>query len=135
VELQRKALYFVQPRGENFGIVNKSTVFGSAAQRKVVELRTKALHFVQPRTEKIMNCEQKHFFVQPRSEFFWNRDQKHGIWVSCAANFFGIATKSTAFCSAAQRIFLNCEQKHSTAQRNFWNLLHFVLPRSQNFRN
>jgi hypothetical protein len=117
-------------RRENFGIVNKSTAFGSAAQRKIVESRTKALHFVQPCTEKIMNCEQKYFFLFSRaakileswkavhfiqlcSENLWNCEQKS----------LGIATKSIAFCSAAQRNFFELWTK----------ALYFVQPRSENF--
>jgi hypothetical protein len=41
-----------------------------------------------------------------------------------AAKNFGIANKSTAFCSAVQRKNLNCEQSTvfcSAAQRKFWN--------------
>jgi hypothetical protein len=99
---------------KSFGFATKSSVICSAAQRKIVELRPKALlrlHFVQPRTEEILNCEQKHFFVQPRCENF------------------GIATKSTLFCSAAQRKFLNCEQ---TSFGIATKALHFVQPRSEN---
>jgi hypothetical protein len=50
-----------------------------------------------------------------------NCDQKHCSLFSHATKFFGIATKSTVFCSAAQRkvlelrtkaLYSNCEQKH-----------------------
>jgi hypothetical protein len=71
-----QALYFVQPRSENFWVVNKSTFFGSAAQRKTLEftnksnsnqlylvLPPKALYFVQPAVKT---------FDFVRSEKFWN---------------------------------------------------------------
>jgi hypothetical protein len=44
---------------------------------------------------------------------------------SRAAKTFGIVTKSTVFCSAAQRKTLECEQSTvfgSAAQQKFWNL-------------
>jgi hypothetical protein len=79
----------VQP--QHFGIATKSTLFYSAAQRKVLELRShaeKSLAFVPPRSENLLNCEQKH------------------------GNLFSDAKeqlKLTAVRSFAQRKFLNCE--------------------------
>jgi hypothetical protein len=60
LELRTKALYFVQPRGETFGI------FGSAAQ-EILEVRPKALHFIQPRRERFWICNQKHCVLFSRA--------------------------------------------------------------------
>jgi hypothetical protein len=70
---------FCSPRGENFGIAMKSTVFGSAAQRK------------------FWNCEQKHCIWVSRAE------KKALYFISSAEKSFGFATKSSVFCSAVQR--------------------------------
>jgi hypothetical protein len=60
------------------------------------------------RTAKILElCTKAPYLVQPRRENF------------------GIATKNTVSCSAAQRKFWNCEQKYcilfSRATKNIWN--------------
>jgi hypothetical protein len=56
-------------------------------------------HVVQMRSEKLRNCDQKHW---SRSEIFWNCDQKHCILFSRAAKILEV-WPSTAFCSAVQR--------------------------------
>jgi hypothetical protein len=81
--------------------------------KTVFELRAKALYFVQPRSEKILNREQKHRILFSRAaKILESRPQA----LSCSTaqrKPFGIANKSNVFCSAAQRKFWNCEQKHS----------------------
>jgi hypothetical protein len=141
-ELRTKVLYFVQAHSENFGIATKSTVFCSAASKNFLELRTKALLFCS-RATKILDCEQKHSKSSRTEEIYT-------VFIQARTEQFGIATKSTAFCSAAQRKLWNSptkptqtgcilfcraaknlgiyQQKHkitvfcSAVQRKFWNL-------------
>jgi hypothetical protein len=92
-EMRQKALYFVQPRSRNFGIVNKSSVLAEP-RRGNFELRTKALYlfsraakilrianknFDWPRSENLLNCEQSTVFVEPRSEIlaFTNKNNSN----------------------------------------------------------
>jgi hypothetical protein len=49
--------------------------------------------------------------VQPQQRKFWKCDQKHCILFSRAEKGFGFATKSTVFCSAAQRKIVELRAK------------------------
>jgi hypothetical protein len=106
LELRRKALYFVLPRSENFGISQqkqlKLTAFCSAVQRKIKELRPKALYFVE-------NFQTTAYFVQSRRKTLELRSKALYFAQPYSENF-GIVNKSTVFGSAAQRKLWNCEQ-------------------------
>jgi hypothetical protein len=105
LELRTKALYFVQPRGEIFGIVNKGIVFGSAAQRKFWKynkltvfiqpygIANKSTAFCSAAYRKSSELRTKGFFFFSPERKFWNRDQS-SILFSCAAKLFGIANKN-----------------------------------------
>jgi hypothetical protein len=141
-----------------------STVFGPAA-KGILELRTKStalsrreqLRIYQPKQHKRTVFSSARNFLE-----FVNKNNSNWLHVvQSAATIFGIATKSTvfcalkfleertkksiAFCSAAQRKFLNCEPKHCILLRRAAKILEFshntnqtdafVLPRSHKFRN
>jgi hypothetical protein len=123
LELRPKALYFVQPRSENFGIVNKSIWFS--------------------RTEKFWKCDQKHctsssLFRRAEESFRFSTKALYFLF-SRANKSFGIATKSTAFCSTAQRKDSELRTKSivfcSGAQRGIANKALYLLAAQQKFWN
>jgi hypothetical protein len=114
VSCSNKALHFVQPRSEKFGIATKSTVFCAATQRKILELRR---NFVEPRSENFGLRTKALYFVQPHGEKICNCEQKLSIWFSRTEEIlegeksFGFATKSTVHCSTTQRKRLESRTK------------------------
>jgi hypothetical protein len=102
------------PAEANFGIANKSTVFGSAAQRKFWKCDRKHC-ILFSRAAKTSEIANKSILLSPGARRkFLNRDQKSAAqWKFVQPRLFGLRSenfgiyqqkqlKLTAFCSAAQ---------------------------------
>jgi hypothetical protein len=92
----------VQPRSEKFGIYQQKVV-GSVCSEK---------HWICLAAKNFWSCQQKHCIYSAAQREIWNLPttqlKSTVVFLSAAqrSEIFGIATKSTVFCSAAQRKIL-----------------------------
>jgi hypothetical protein len=114
---KHKLTVFVLQRSKNLGVYQQKQpqikfILSCCAAKSFWDLptRTSQIDCISfCRAEKIFGIATKSCILFSRAVKLLSCDQKHCILFSCAAKDFGIATKSTVFCSANQ---LECFWSH-----------------------